>query len=134
MDDNRKVNEQGKPGGYKNTGASSESKPTVIGESILIRGEVSGKEDLIIKGKIEGNINLKKHLLIDMTGDVKADIDTSEIKVSGKLTGNIIATNRVEITDHGKMTGDIKSPRVVLADGAVFRGSIDMQKGTEDKE
>ncbi len=117
----------------KESNAPQEGKPTIIGESILIRGEVSGEEDLIIKGKIEGTVKLKKHLTIDQTGDVKADINTSEIVVSGKLNGNIAATSRVEITKEGKMNGDIKSPRVILADGALFRGKIDMQKPESEK-
>ena len=117
----------------KGNNTPHEGKPTVIGESILIRGEVSGEEDLIIKGKIEGTVKLKKHLTIAPTGDVKADINTSEVVVSGKLTGNIAATSRVEITTEGKMNGDIKSPRVVLADGALFRGKIDMQKPETEK-
>ena len=109
-------------------------KPTIIGESIIIRGEVFGKEDLIVKGRVEGSITLEKQLLIDNTGDIKADINSNEVRVSGKLTGNITAKTRVEVTKAGTMNGDIKSPRVILADGSKFKGSIDMESSGAEKK
>jgi cytoskeletal protein CcmA (bactofilin family) len=116
-----------------NTADTGELKPTVIGETIIIRGEVYGKEDLIVKGRVEGSIKLEKQLIIDNTGDIKADVDSNEVKISGKLKGNISARSRVQVTKEGTMNGDIKSPRVILADGCKFKGNIDMEASAEDK-
>jgi len=99
-----------------------------IGSSMHIKGELTGKEDLTIEGTVEGKIRLKGHqLTIGEKGQVSADIrDASAVVVLGKMIGNIAAGERVEIAATGTMQGDISAPRIVLADGARFKGSIDM--------
>ena len=109
-----------------------ESKPMVnlanIGKSLQIKGELTGNEDLMIEGKVDGKIYLKDHkLTIGPNGRVKADLQAKSVIVSGKLDGNVIADDRVEITATGTMRGDVVAPRVVLADGARFKGSVDME-------
>jgi cytoskeletal protein CcmA (bactofilin family) len=99
---------------------------TVIGSSIVIDGEISGDEDLVIQGTVKGRVVLKENLFVEESGVVEADIETNNVEVSGKVTGNIVATEKVEITAGGRAVGDIKAPRILIADGAVFKGNIDM--------
>jgi len=100
-----------------------------IGKSIQIKGEITGNEDLIIDGKLDGKIFLKGHkLTIGASGHIKAEIhDAKAVVVDGEMVGSITAEDKVEIATTGSMQGDIKAPRVVLADGARFKGSIDME-------
>ncbi len=102
---------------------------TVIGNTIVIDGEIEGGEDLVILGTVHGKIALKESLFVESSGVVEADIETQNVEISGELTGNIICTDKVEIKHEGKMTGDIRAPRILIADGAHFKGNVDMQKG-----
>jgi len=99
---------------------------TVIGESILISGNLEGDEDLTILGRVEGNVKLTRTLNVEESGIVKADISVRNAIISGVVVGNISATDSVEITEAGRMVGDIRAPRVIIVDGARFRGAIDM--------
>jgi cytoskeletal protein CcmA (bactofilin family) len=99
---------------------------TVIGSSIVIDGEISGEEDLVIQGTVKGRIVLKENVFVEQSGVVEADIETNNIEVSGQVTGNIVATDKVEITAGGRAIGDIKAPRILIADGAIFKGNVDM--------
>jgi cytoskeletal protein CcmA (bactofilin family) len=100
-----------------------------IGKSIVIKGELNGSEDLTIEGQVDGKIELKDHVLtIGPNGKIKAQVFAKTLIVLGEIHGNINATERVEIRDGGSVDGDIVSPRVAIADGAHFRGSVDMQR------
>jgi cytoskeletal protein CcmA (bactofilin family) len=99
---------------------------TVIGPSILISGKLSGDEDLTVRGRVEGELNLTRTLIVETTGVVKADVAVRNAVVSGVVVGNITATESVELTRDGRMVGDIRSPRVIIVDGASFRGRVDM--------
>lgn len=99
---------------------------TIIGESILINGNLNGEEDLTVLGRVEGTISLTKTLNIEESGIVKANISVRNAIVSGVVVGNITATDSVEITEVGRMVGDIKAPRVIIVDGARYRGAVDM--------
>lgn len=99
----------------------------VIGSSIIIDGEISGDEDLIIQGTVKGKIALQEGLIVENSGTVEADIETRNVEISGQVTGNIRASDRVEIKSEGRMTGDIKAPRILIADGAKFKGNVDME-------
>ena len=100
-----------------------------IGKSVIIKGELSGSEDLTIEGQVEGKIELKQNVLtIGPNGKIKAQILAKAVVVQGEVTGNISATERVDIRDAGSVDGDLSAPRVAIADGAHLRGSIDMQK------
>jgi len=100
-----------------------------IGQSIQIKGELTGNEDLTIDGKIEGKIFLKDHnLTIGGNGKITAEVHAKTVVVVGEIIGNITADDKVEVAETGSMKGDIVSPRVMLADGARFRGSIDMER------
>jgi cytoskeletal protein CcmA (bactofilin family) len=99
---------------------------TVLGPTLEIEGEIEGDEDLVIQGRILGKIHSKKDLTVDNSGNVEATIVTKNLAVSGKLVGNVTASERVEVRKEGKMVGDIKAPRVIIADGAKFKGNIEM--------
>ena len=100
-----------------------------IGKSIVINGELTGSEDLTIEGRVEGKIDLKDHVLtVGMNGRIKAQVTAKSIVVFGHVTGNLTATEKVDIKEKGSVEGDIISPRVAIADGSHFKGSVDMQR------
>jgi len=100
-----------------------------IGKSIVIKGELNGSEDLTIEGQVEGTIQLRDHVLtIGPNGRIKAQVFAKSVVVLGEVTGNVTATDKVDIRDNGSVDGDLVSPRVAIAEGAHFRGSVDMQR------
>lgn len=103
-----------------------------IGKSVLIKGELSGSEDLYIDGQVEGTIELREHnLTVGPNGRVNANVNAKEIIVQGSVKGNIRAADRVEIRKSGSLVGDVVATRVMIEDGAYFKGSIDIQKTPE---
>jgi cytoskeletal protein CcmA (bactofilin family) len=101
---------------------------TVIGNTIVIDGEITGEEDLTIRGTIKGRIALSASLYVENSGTIEADIETETVDISGSVTGNISASDKVELKSDGRMVGDIKAPRILIADGAVFKGNVDMDR------
>src|SRR5687767_474552 len=100
-----------------------------IGKSVVIKGELNGSEDLTIEGQVEGKIELKEHALtIGPNGKIKAQVFAKSVIVLGEVNGNVTASEKVDIRDGGSVDGDIISPRVAIAEGAHFRGSVDMQR------
>lgn len=99
---------------------------TVIGNSIVIDGEIIGEEDLVIQGTVKGRVALKESLFIEPTAVVEADVDTQNVEISGQVTGNIVASNMVELKTQCRVVGDIKAPRIRIGDGASFKGNVDM--------
>jgi cytoskeletal protein CcmA (bactofilin family) len=100
-----------------------------IGKSVVIKGELNGSEDLTIEGHVEGKIELKDHVLtIGPNGKIKAQVFAKSVIVLGEVHGNVTASEKVDIRDNGSVDGDIISPRVAIAEGAHFRGSVDMQR------
>ena len=97
--------------------------PGVIGQGITIRGNLSGSEPLIIKGVVEGTISLDNHLTVETTGKLVADIDVETVTVHGEMEGNINAQEMVAICAGAKVVGNVSAPRVVIDDGAVFKGA-----------
>jgi cytoskeletal protein CcmA (bactofilin family) len=98
-----------------------------IGQSLFIKGEVSGSEDLTVDGRVEGRIDLKDHnLTIGPNGKVHADVHAKNITIVGEITGNVVADEKVDLTDSGRLVGDIRAPRIAVSDGAQFKGSVDM--------
>ena len=111
---------------------SSKSTVAHIGKSVVIRGELSGSEDLYIDGQVEGTIELREHhLTVGPNGRVQADVNAKEVVIQGSVKGNVRAIDRVEIRKSGSLAGDLVAARVVIEDGAFFKGSIDIQKGGE---
>ncbi|MEQ1571971.1 MAG: polymer-forming cytoskeletal protein [Myxococcota bacterium] len=98
---------------------------TVLGRTIEVDGEIEGDEDLVIQGTVRGKVVSQKDLTVDRTGNVEAAVSTRNLAISGRVKGNVDASGRVELCAEGTMIGDIKSPRVVLADGSKFKGRIE---------
>jgi cytoskeletal protein CcmA (bactofilin family) len=106
-----------------------------IGQSVEIRGELTGNEDLTIEGKIDGKVSLKGHnLTVGANGRIKGEVRAKAVVIIGEMNGNIVADDKVELAATGSMLGDIRAPRVVLADGARFKGSIDMDSSNRAGE
>src|SRR5512136_1644032 len=99
---------------------------TIIGESILINGNLNGDEDLTVRGRVEGTVTLTKTLTVEPTGIVKAEVQVKNCVIAGVVVGNVTASESVELTKEGRMVGDISAPRVIIVDGASFRGRGDM--------
>jgi cytoskeletal protein CcmA (bactofilin family) len=100
-----------------------------IGKSVVIKGELSGSEDLTIEGQVDGKIELRQNVLtIGPNGKIKAQVFAKSVVILGEVTGNVTASEKVDIRDNGSVDGDIAAPRVAIAEGAHFRGSIDMQR------
>jgi cytoskeletal protein CcmA (bactofilin family) len=107
---------------------------TGIGPTIVIKGRLKSDEDLVVKGRIEAEITSSKALLIENSGIVKANVRVKSARISGVLVGNITAEEKVEIAPDGRVVGDILAPRLVISDGAAFRGRIDMQTFDEVRD
>jgi cytoskeletal protein CcmA (bactofilin family) len=104
-------------------------EPASIGKSIVINGELSGSEDLTVEGRVDGKIELRNHVLtVGANGRITAQVAAKAIVVLGHVKGNLSATEKVDIRESGSVEGDIVAPRVAIADGSHFRGSIDMQR------
>src|SRR5262245_63309872 len=106
-----------------------------IGKSVVIKGELNGSEDLTIEGQVDGKIELRQNVLtIGPNGKIKAQVFAKSVIILGEVTGNVTASEKVDIRDNGSVDGDIAVPRVAIAEGAHFRGSIDMQRtGTKSE-
>lgn len=113
---------------------SSAREAAHIGKSVVVKGALSGSEDLTIEGVVEGTIELRQNVLtIGPNGKITAKILAKAVVVQGHVHGNITAIERVDIRDTGSVEGDVIAPRVAISDGAHFRGTIDMQRAGEAK-
>ncbi len=121
-------------GGARTAGRGGDRDFMNIGKSVVIKGELSGSEDLTIEGQVEGEIQLKQHVLtVGPHGRIRAQIFAKVVVVLGEVVGNIKASDKVAIRDTGAVEGDIVAPKVAIAEGARFRGKIDMQRGVRPK-
>lgn len=99
-----------------------------IGPSIIIKGDLSGGEDLVIEGRVEGKVDLKQHnVTVGRSGRVKADIFGKVVTIEGEVDGNVFAQEQAILRQAGAIRGNITAPRVILEDGSRFKGSIDME-------
>lgn len=115
--------------------AAKPSGPAVIGPSISIKGDLTGEEDLMIEGRVEGEIRLKQHsVTVGRSGRVQADVFGKSINVEGEVQGNLTGDSEVVIRNTGRVEGNIVAPRVTLEDGSSFRGAIDMQTPQQAKQ
>jgi len=104
-----------------------------IGKSVIIKGELSGSEDLYVDGQVEGSISLKNNsLTVGPHGQIKASVESKVIVVQGKLEGNVQASDRVELRKTAVFTGDITTQRISIEEGAYLKGKVDIQ-GKADK-
>jgi cytoskeletal protein CcmA (bactofilin family) len=113
--------------GIKSFFGRGEAEMANIGKSITIKGDLSGNEDIVVEGTVEGKVDLPNNqLTIGANGSAKAEITAKTIVVIGRVAGNVHGTERVEIQATGVVEGDVSSPRLVVAEGAVLNGSIHM--------
>ena len=106
---------------------TANTNQTVVGRSMLLRGELSGKEDLLIEGQFDGTINLPENCVtVGGSGEVKAEVHARQVVILGSVTGNISAQERIEIRKTGQVTGDLVAAAIAIEDGAFFKGSIDI--------
>lgn len=99
---------------------------TVIGSTIVIDGEITGDEDLVVQGTVKGRVSLRQNLFVEETGVLEANVETATVTILGTVTGDIHATERAELKSNCRVVGDIRAPRVLIADGASFKGNVDM--------
>jgi len=101
-----------------------------LGKSVMIKGELSGSEDLTLYGRMEGSVKLADYTLtIGPDADIKAEISAKNVVIMGGVTGNVVAAEKVEIRSTGSVTGDIASPRLAIQDGGCMRGKVATTKG-----
>jgi cytoskeletal protein CcmA (bactofilin family) len=118
------------------TAAAAVSKPgtCIIAAKTVIKGELTGDEDVVVEGNIEGQIRITRDLRVGASGVVKATVEAQSIIVSGEVVGDCQASVRVEIQATGRLTGNIRAPKIVIAEGAMFRGNSDMSARKDDKK
>ena len=106
---------------------SGSASPTLLGRSMVMRGELSGQEDLVIEGQFEGTITLEDHCLtVGTEGQVKAEVHARQVVIQGALSGNVTAREKIEIRRTGHVVGDLLAAAVAIEEGAYFKGSIDI--------
>ena len=110
-------------------------EPTgTIGQSVVIKGELSAKQDLTIEGQVEGRIEMEQNVLtVGVNGRIKAQVLAKAVVVMGTVTGNITATEKIHLCETASVEGDLAAPRVGIAEGVSFRGLIDMQRSETPK-
>jgi cytoskeletal protein CcmA (bactofilin family) len=106
----------------------------VIGAKTTIKGEIIGDEDVLVEGNVEGQIRVTRDLRVAPGGVVKATVEAQSLIVSGEIVGDCQATARVEIQATGRLTGNIRAPKIVIAEGAMFRGNSDMTGRKEERK
>ena len=116
------------------TTQAPQADPAIIGTALLVNGELSGDEDVVVAGRFQGKISLPKNsLMVSKGGHVDADVSANAVQIEGRVAGDIRCADKVVITATGQMEGTIVAPRVILVDGAKFKGSIDMDPPAETK-
>jgi cytoskeletal protein CcmA (bactofilin family) len=104
----------------------------VVGAGLLIKGQISGNEDLLVDGRVEGSVQLGDRMLtVGSTGKLAADVVAREVVVYGAVKGNVAAGDRIEIKKNGSVVGDLTTARIVIEDGANIKGSIEIVKAVD---
>jgi cytoskeletal protein CcmA (bactofilin family) len=117
---------------YDSTGAGTEGKTSVVGPTLVIKGELEAGENLIVQGRVEGTITHNaESLIIGQQGNVKANIKARNVIIEGTVDGDIYGSESVSIHETAKVQGNIFTPRISITDGAHFKGGIDMDVRTE---
>ena len=114
--------------------SSAPMEQATIGRSLVIKGEISGAESLFVDGRIEGTVNIPEHrVTVGRNGVVTADVNAREVVIMGKVHGNIICSDRLDIRSEGSVTGDVVVQRISVEDGAILKGSVQVQ-ASEQKQ
>lgn len=133
---NREADNPSRPGVGSNPGhgSSGASSSTYIAPGAKIQGEISGKTEVVIDGELEGQVKLDQLVTVGGQGVVKGEIHAQAVRVSGKVLGNIVGHDRVEVLATGTVEGDIVAPRVTVADGAFLKGKVEMTSASGRSE
>jgi len=114
--------------------SSAPMEQASLGRSLVIKGEISGSESLYIDGRIEGTINIPDHrVTVGRNGAVTADVNAREAVIMGKVQGNIICSDRLDIRSEGAVIGDVVTQRISVEDGAILKGSVQVQAAEQKK-
>jgi cytoskeletal protein CcmA (bactofilin family) len=106
----------------------------ILGPGLIVKGQISGEEDLQIDGKVEGSISLKgQRLTVGQNGEIVSDVHAREVIVYGKVRGNLFAEDRIEVKKDGSVVGNITGGRVLIEDGAYLKGQIEIERGKSHK-
>ena len=100
---------------------------TLIGEGLTIEGELTSDEEIVVQGTVRGTVSSGDAVAVAATGVVEADIQAASLSVAGQVTGNATASERVDLQAGGRLIGDVRSARLTIADGASFKGNVDME-------
>ena len=122
------------PRGAAPAPAAARPGTCVIGVKTVVKGEITGDEDVVVDGNVEGQIRITRDLRVGANGVVKATVEAQSVIVAGEIIGDCLASSRVEIQATGKLTGNIRAPKIVIAEGAMFRGNSDMSARKDDKK
>jgi cytoskeletal protein CcmA (bactofilin family) len=107
---------------------------TLIGNSITIDGELESQEDLVVLGNIVGKMILQANLMVTESGEVNAEVHARNADISGVVRGNLTADGKVQLQRQCRMVGNIKAPRILIEDGASFRGNVDMELASFEEQ
>ncbi|MEM9692687.1 MAG: polymer-forming cytoskeletal protein [Myxococcota bacterium] len=99
---------------------------TVIAQGITIEGEVSSTDEVVVAGTVRGKLDVEGGVTVEADGVIEADIGAHTVAIGGQVTGNVTAAERVDLLSGGRLVGDVKAARITIADGATFKGSVDM--------
>jgi cytoskeletal protein CcmA (bactofilin family) len=108
--------------------------PCVIGAKTVVKGELGGEEDVVVEGAVEGQVRIAKDLYVGQGGSVKANVSAHSVIVAGEIVGDCHASHKVEILASGRLTGNIRAPKIVIAEGAVFKGNSDMSGRKDERK
>jgi cytoskeletal protein CcmA (bactofilin family) len=114
--------------------AASRGTPCVVGAKTVVKGEIGGEEDVVVEGAVEGQVRIAKDLRVAQGGSVKANVTAHSVIVAGELLGDCHASHKVEITATGRLTGNIRAPKIVIAEGAVFKGNSEMSGRKDERK
>ncbi len=117
---------------YSSPTAPAALSTSIVGKTLFVKGEVFSDEELLVEGTIEGKLNIRNKVVVGKSGSVSADIDAREVIIKGIVNGNVKGSQKVEIIPEGILNGNIVSQTVKLAEGAVFKGNIDMTPREEN--
>ena len=99
---------------------------TTIGSSFVIEGEITSEDNIIVQSTVKGKMTTSQPVFVENSATLEADVTAESVEISGNVTGNVSASTRVELKSDAKVVGDVQSPRILIADGALFKGNIDM--------
>jgi len=114
--------------------SKGDSLDTLIGKACEVKGDIISKETIRVDGKVEGQIKAAETVIIGENAFVKGDIEAKHIIIGGKVTGDVLATNKLEILATGELHGDIRTPRLFIAEGVIFEGTCEMEKILQDMQ